>query len=104
NLALAAVLAEEDAVLARLVRRERDVAHGGAARDADAAPRGLRGEKILEDAAVDLVARHRQRPARADLGDGVDVAAAVGREEAKAELLQLRRLEMLLQAEHLGEV
>ena len=74
----------------------------GAVDEGDAAPRGLLGEEVLEDAAVDLVARHREEAAGADLGHGVDVAPAFGGEEAKAELLQLALLEVRLQAEHLA--
>ena len=62
------------------------------------------GQEVLEDAAIDLVARHREIAAGADLGHGIDVAPALGAEEAKAELLQLACIEMRFQAEHLREV
>ena len=103
RLAADAAVAIDDCVLAAVVG-ERDVAHRRAGGEADAAPRRLLGEEVLEDAAVELVARHREVAARADLGDGVDVAPAFRREEAEAELLQLRRLEVLLQPEHLAQV
>ena len=72
----------------------------------EAHPATLRflGEEVLEDAAVDLVARHRQGPARTQLGHAVDVAPAIGEEESEAELLQLPLLKVLLQPQHLGEV
>ncbi len=101
--ALDAVVAIADAVLAAAFG-QRDVANQRAGDEADAAPLHFFGEEVLEHAAVDLVARHGEVAAGADLGDGVDVAPAFRREEAKAELLQLRGLEVRLQAEHLGEV
>ena len=70
----------------------------------DAAALRLLAEEVLEDAAIDLVARHREVAAGADLGHRVDVAPALRREEAKAELLELAFLHVLLQAEHLAEV
>ena len=83
---------------------EVDVDDERAIDERDAAPRRLFGQEVLEDAAIDLVARHREIAARADLGHGVDVAPALRAEEAKAELLQLACIEMRFQAEHLGEV
>ena len=84
---------------------QRDVAAPGAPstkRDA-AAPR-LLAEEVLEDAAVDLVARHREVAAGADLGHRVDVAPAFAREEAEAELLAAARSSHVrLQAEHLAK-
>ena len=50
-------------------------------------------EEVLEDAAVELVARRRQEAAGAELGDVRRCRAAPSREEeAEAELLQLRSL------------
>ena len=103
HLPLAAVAAEHDPVLAA-VFAEREVAHRRAVGEADAAAQRLLGEEVLEQAAVDLVARDGERPAGADLGDAVDVVASFRREEAEAELLQLRGLEVLAQAEHFGEI
>src|SRR5690606_36838872 len=48
--------------------------------------------------------RRRQQTADADLGAAVDVVAAIGEEEAEAELADLLPVEMLAQAQHLGEV
>jgi hypothetical protein len=96
--------AKDDAMLVLLRRGEREVEHGRTGFNRDAAAGRLCGEEVLEQAAVDLVARHRERLARAELGDAVDVASLVGEEEAKAELLQLRVLEVLAQAEDVGEV
>src|SRR5690606_38301305 len=61
-------------------------------------------EVVLEDAAIELVARRRQQRARAELGDAIDVVTAVGEEEAEAELLELALLEVGSQPEHLAEV
>ena len=80
-----------------------DLAHQRVGLEADALANRLLGQEVLEQAAVDLVGRHRQRPAGADLGHAVDVAPAVGEEEAEAELLQLAALEVLLQAEHVAK-
>jgi hypothetical protein len=62
------------------------------------------GEEVLEDAAVDLPARHRQRAAGAELGDVLQVAPAFAEEEAEAELLQLVFHQVLTQAQHVLEV
>jgi hypothetical protein len=56
--------------------------------------RAFLAEEVLEDAAVDLVARHREVAAGADLGHRLDVAPAFRREEAEAELLELALLEV----------
>ena len=58
-----------------------DEAHAGVAR--------LLAEEVLEDAAVDLVARRGEVRLAPSSSDAVDVAAALGEEEAEAELLQL---------------
>ena len=62
------------------------------------------GQVVLEDAAVDLVALHRQHMAGAEFGDLVDVAPAFAEEEAEAELAQLGLLHVRLEAQHGVEV
>src|SRR3546814_7294716 len=61
-------------------------------------------EEVLEAAAVDLPRRRRQELAHAQLGAAVDVHAAFGEEEPEAELAHLRAVEVVAQAEHVGEV
>src|SRR5690606_15150948 len=61
-------------------------------------------EHVREAAAIDLPGRRRQQLADADLGAAVDVASAVGKEEAEAELADLLPVEVLAQPQHVGKV
>jgi len=88
----------------RAVRAEFDLADERVVDELDAAALAFLGQEVLEDAAVELVARHRQGPAGAQFGDAVQVAPAVAEEEAEAELAQLRALQMCTQPEHVLEV
>ena len=78
----------------------------GAVDEAHAAARGLLAEEVLEDAAVDLVARHREVAAGADLGHLRRCRAGLPlKKKRKPNLLAAARSsQVLLQAEHRVEV
>src|SRR5690606_10958691 len=79
-------------------------AHHGAAAQVDPGRARAPGQHVLEAAAVDLPGGRGQQPADADLGAAVDVLAPFREEEAEAELPDLLVVEVVAQAEHLGEV
>ena len=81
-----------------------DRAHGGAVEELDPQRTRPRAEEVLEAAAVDLPGRCRQRLADPQLGAAVEFAAALAEEEPETELAQLRAVEVLAQAEDVGEV
>ena len=60
------------------------------------------GEEVLEDAAVDLVARHGEIAARADLGDASMSRRPSDEKKRKPNFSSCARLQVLLQAEHLA--
>jgi hypothetical protein len=72
-----------------------DRVHGRAVDEVDAERRRVFGEEILEDAAVELVARRRKHTGDAELDCLVEVFAALAEEEAETELAQLALLEMV---------
>jgi hypothetical protein len=92
------VLRPAQAVQALRIVGKVDLPHHRVVGELHAAARRLFGQVVLEDAAVDLVAGHRQKAARADLGDPIDVAPAFAEEEAEAELAQLFAVHVRLQA------
>ena len=61
-------------------------------------------ERIFKYAAVDLPRPGRQESAGAQLGDLRQIGLAVGEEKPKAELLQLLRLQQILQPQHFREI
>ena len=83
---------------------EIEAAHRGAVDDRDAFGTRALGQEVLEAAAVDLPGGRGQQAADAELGAGVDVHAAVAEEEAEAELADVFLVQVLAQAEHVGEV
>src|SRR6185295_5884025 len=61
-------------------------------------------EEVLEDAAIELIARRGEETARAELDDVVDGLAPLREKEPKAKLLELAADEMLAQAQHAFEI
>ena len=90
--------------VSRAVRAEIEAAHHRAIDELDAERTRVLAEKVLEDAAIQLVARRRQVATRAELRDLIDGGAALVEEEAEAELSELVTVEMLSQPEHGVEV
>ncbi len=61
-------------------------------------------EVVLEAPAIDLPARRGKQHAHAELGAAVELLVAVAEEEAEAELADVLGLQVLAQAQHVGEV
>src|SRR3546814_7536851 len=81
-----------------------DRAHGGGVAEIDAERECTLAEEVLEAAAVDLPRRRRQELAHAQPGAAVEAHAAFGEEEPEAELTHMRAVEVVAEAEHVGEV
>src|SRR5690606_2746727 len=79
-------------------------AYRRAVEELDAHRARVLAEEVLEAAPVQLPGRSRQQPADAQLGATVELFPALAEEEAEAELADLRRVQVLAQAEHVGEV
>ena len=78
--------------------------HGAVVERPRPSARACSPEEVLEAAAIELPRRRRQQLADAEFGAAVDVVAAFGEEEAETELADLLGLQMLAEAEHVGEV
>src|SRR5690606_37751830 len=91
--------------LVRLVAfGELHAAHRRAVEEFDPQRSRAFAEEVLEPAPVQLPGRRRQQPADAQLGAAVELFAALAEEETEAELADLRRVQVLAQAEHVGEI
>jgi hypothetical protein len=87
-----------------VVARHLEAAHARAVDELHAKRARMRAEKVFETAAIELPRRRRQQLAHAKLGASIDARVPFAEEEAEAELADLLGVEVLAQAEHVGEV
>ncbi len=93
-----------DAARRRALVRHHEADDAGAVDEAHALGLRVTAEVILENTAVELVARRGEIAARAELHHLVDLRRAFGEEKTEAKFLELMRRQVLFETEHGVEV